>query len=124
MELTQRFVKAKRPCADGYRWFLRHQRDGADYQTLLDALVQEGRIDDACWLLDQFGATDTVLEVDNLDADAVVFAGKIVAHGSILVGSMLRSGGGVMRMAAFAWVETSCPAATFTATARCSAAAR
>ncbi|MFX7507200.1 hypothetical protein ABTJ37_23055, partial [Acinetobacter baumannii] len=61
MELTQNFVKAKRPCADGYKWFLRNRHDGSDYQRLLDALVDAGRIGDACWLLDQFGPTDAVL---------------------------------------------------------------
>lgn len=39
MELTQNFVKAKLPCADGYKWFLRHRHKGSDYQRLLDALV-------------------------------------------------------------------------------------
>lgn len=47
MELTQNFVKAKRPCADGYRWYIRNRHSGTDYQHLLDSLVREGRIGDA-----------------------------------------------------------------------------
>src|SRR5690606_888135 len=54
MQLTKKFVKAKNPCAAGYRWFIRNQQGQGDYQALLDALVADGRIDDACWLLDQF----------------------------------------------------------------------
>jgi len=95
MELTKTFVKAKRPCADGFRWFLRHHQDGAGYQQLLDALVADGRVDDACWLLAQFGPTDAVLELDSLEAEALVFAGTLEVRGSINIGSVLRTGGGI-----------------------------
>lgn len=52
MELTQNFIKAKRPCASGYRWYVRNRDGGTDYQHLLDGLVRDGRITDACWLLE------------------------------------------------------------------------
>src|SRR5690606_14541514 len=68
MDLTKNFVKAKRPCMDGFRWFLRHCEDGGNYQDVLDALVADGRADDACWLLDQFGPTDAVRTLDTLFA--------------------------------------------------------
>jgi len=77
MDLTRNFVKAKRPCAEGFRWFLRTHQSGGDYQPLLDALVRDGRIDDACWLLTQFGPTDAVLSVNAIDAQAIVFAGTL-----------------------------------------------
>ena len=48
MDLTREFVRAKNPCAEGYRWFLRHFEVGGNYQELLDALVNAGRVDDAC----------------------------------------------------------------------------
>lgn len=90
--LTTSLIKGKSPCADGFRWYLRHYADAADYQHVLDSLVAAGRADDACWLLDQIGPTSSVLEVDALDADHLVFAGTIVARSSVEIGSMLRAG--------------------------------
>ena len=77
MELTQNFIKAKQPCAAGYRWYIRNRHNGTDYQHLLDSLVREGRITDANWLLDNFGPTDTVLEADDIEDDALIFAGMV-----------------------------------------------
>jgi predicted acyltransferase (DUF342 family) len=92
MDIVKEFVKAKRPCAEGFRWFLRHYQNGSDYQPLLDALVAAGRSDDACWLLDQFGPTDAVLTLDDLETEAVVFAGTLDVRGHIHVDSILRAG--------------------------------
>lgn len=92
VNITRNFIRAKRPCADGFRWFLRRQEIGSNYQALLDDLVREGRVRDACWLLDQFGPTDDVLEVDELHGDAVVFAGAIVCSGNADIGTLLRTG--------------------------------
>lgn len=92
MDVTTSFVRAKNPCADGFRWFLRNHRDGSDYQQLLDSLVEAARVEDACWLIDQFGATHTVIAVDFLEADAVVFAGAIEARRGIDIGGKLRAG--------------------------------
>ena len=54
MDLTKDFIKTKRPCADGFRWFLRHCQDGSNYQDLLDALVEDAtaRIAPLPWPLD------------------------------------------------------------------------
>ncbi|RYY93768.1 MAG: hypothetical protein EOO24_26125 [Comamonadaceae bacterium] len=95
MDFTKSFVKSKNPCADGFRWYLRHHREGSDYQQVLDALVAEGRVGDACWLLDKVGPANTVLELDHLECDALVFAGSIVVRGSVEVGGTLRVGGGI-----------------------------
>lgn len=101
MALTQHFLRAKRPCASGFRWFVRNQHCGNDYQRVLDALVNDGRVDDARWLMGQFGATDQVLEVDHLEARAVVFAGSVIVRGEVrvpellVVGGSLRAGAGV-----------------------------
>ena len=54
MEFTKKFLRAKSPCADGFRWFSRHVEDGSGYQQVLDTLVDAGRVGDACWLLSQF----------------------------------------------------------------------
>ncbi|HEY9280740.1 MAG TPA: hypothetical protein VIP51_11765, partial [Eoetvoesiella sp.] len=92
MQLTKKFVKAKNPCASGYRWFLRDQNGHGDYQAILDALIADGRVDDACWLLDQFGPTDAVLDVDSIDASAIVFAGTLIARMGINVDTVVRAG--------------------------------
>ncbi|KAA9159571.1 hypothetical protein F3K36_29265, partial [Delftia sp. BR1] len=92
MELSQNFLRAKSPCAAGFRWFVRNRHDGNDYQRVLDALVGDGRVEDARWLMNQFGPTDAVLEVDHLEADALVFAGSVVVHGELRVPGLLAVG--------------------------------
>jgi len=96
MQLTKNFVKAKNPCASGYKWFLRDHNGQGDYQAVLDALVADGRVDDACWLLDQFGPTDSVLVVESIDAAAIVFAGTLVARRGICVDTLVRAGGRIV----------------------------
>ncbi|WP_312436781.1 hypothetical protein [Achromobacter sp.] len=92
MQLTKKFVKAKNPCAGGYKWFLRDHNGQGDYQAVLDALVADGRVGDACWLLDQFGPTDAVLRLDTLDANAIVFAGTLEVRMGINVDTVVRAG--------------------------------
>lgn len=94
-DITQNFIKAKQPCASGYRWFLRRQEFGSSYQTLLDDLVRDGRVQDACWLLDQLGPTSDVLRIDEIDAPALVFAGHVECAGSASVDTVLRTGRGL-----------------------------
>ena len=91
-DITRQFIRAKQPCADGYRWYLRRQERASNYQALLDDLVREGRVEDACWMLDQFGPTNDVLEVDHLEADALVFAGSVRCRGHADVEGVLRTG--------------------------------
>ena len=93
LDINKKFVKAKRPCADGFRWFIKHFSQGGDYQELLDALVADGRFGDACWLLDQFGPTHAVRVIDHLDAEAMVFAGTLKVMGDVSVDQLLRVGG-------------------------------
>ena len=69
MELTQTFLRGKNPCAMGYRWFVRNNLGGGDYQAAMDTQVAAGRVDDARWLLENFGPTNTVLELEHLEAD-------------------------------------------------------
>lgn len=92
MLLSTSLIKGKSPCVDGFRWYLRHHADGSDYQDVLDSLAAAGRVDDACWLLDQIGPTSAVLEVDAVAAEHLVFAGTIVARRDIETGSLLRAG--------------------------------
>lgn len=95
MDITKDFIKLKQPCADGFRWYLRHAPPQGTYQQLLDALVADGRTKDACWLLDQFGPTDAVLQLDHLDAEDVVFAGAIEVRGTLDLTGTLRTGRGI-----------------------------
>lgn len=92
MDITKNFLKMKQPCGSGLRWFLRHYEKGSDYQTLLDALVDADRVDDAAWLLTQFGPTNEVRIVDDIDAQAVVFAGRLEVRGNINVDTQLHTG--------------------------------
>lgn len=92
IDITRDFIRTKRPCADGYRWYLRRKEAVSDYQCLLDDLVAEGRITDACWLLDHLGPTDDVLSIDELSADVFVYAGTVHCRGSAEVSSLLRVG--------------------------------
>lgn len=92
MHLSNSFIRAKSPCAAGFRWLLRHYREGGDYQRLLDALVAEGRVGDACWLMTQFGPTDSVLVIDNLDVDSLVFSGSVEVRGSLEATALIRVG--------------------------------
>ncbi|GGX30742.1 hypothetical protein GCM10007242_41810 [Pigmentiphaga litoralis] len=94
-DITRNFIKTKEPCAAGYRWFLRRQEFGSSYQALLDDLVRDGRVDDACWLLDQLGPTSDVLRLSGLDTEALVFAGQVECTGSVDVGTVLRTGRGL-----------------------------
>lgn len=91
-DITRAFIRSKRPCTEGYRWYLKRQETVSDYQALLDDLVAADRLEDACWLLDQLGPTDDVLHLDDGDAPALVFAGRVECRGSLEVDTVLRTG--------------------------------
>lgn len=101
MELTQNFLRGKNPCAMGYRWFVRNNLSGGDYQNAMDTQVAAGRVEDARWLLQNFGSTHAVLELEHLEADNLVFAGTVIVHGDVrvtgqlLVGRSLQVGAGI-----------------------------
>ena len=95
MKITKELLKEKSPCSDGYEWYLRKFPDGGDYQEILDALCDDDRVDDACWLLNAFGKTSDVLEVDVLERKSFVFAGSIVVKGPIKIEFSLRAGSGI-----------------------------
>ena len=96
MQLTKNFVKAKNPARAATNGSCGITTDRGDYQAVLDALVADGRVGDACWLLDQFGPTDAVLRLDEIDASAVVFAGTIEVRRGINVDSVVRAGRGII----------------------------
>jgi hypothetical protein len=78
MKISSTALKAKRSCASGYRWYTRNFKSPAEYKSVIDALVVDGRVDDACWLLDQFGPVQSVLVVDDISAQAFVYAGSVL----------------------------------------------
>lgn len=92
MKISSTALKAKRSCASGYRWFARRFKGPAEYQSVIDALVADGRVDDACWLLEQFGPIKSVLVVDAISAHAFVYAGSVKVRGEVDVDDMLRTG--------------------------------
>ena len=96
MQLTKNFVKAKNSARAATNGSCVDHNGQGDYQAVLDALVADGRVGDACWLLDQFGPTDAVLRLDEIDASAVVFAGTIEVRMGINVDSVVRAGRGIV----------------------------
>ena len=101
MEISKSALRAKGSCASGFRWFARRFNSATEYQQVLDALVDDGRVDDACWLMDQFGPTHAVRVLDTVSAPALVFAGSlhvrqhVEAESLVRVGGSLRAGGGI-----------------------------
>ena len=121
MELTQNFLRGKNPCAMGYRWFVRNNLAGGDYQAAMDTQVAAGRVEDARWLLENFGSTNSVLELEHLEADHFVYAGTLIVHGDVrvpgqlLVGRSLQAGGGIRAGKLEAGEEIQCGGAIFAA---------
>ena len=121
MELTQNFLRGKNPCAMGYRWFVRNNLAGGDYQAAMDTQVAAGRVEDARWLLENFGSTNSVLELEHLEADNFVYAGTLIVHGDVrvpgqlLVGRSLQAGGGIRAGKLEAGEEIQCGGAIFAA---------
>ncbi len=119
MELTQNFLRGKNPCAMGYRWFVRNNLAGGDYQAAMDTQVAAGRVEDARWLLENFGSTNSVLELEHLEADNFVYAGTLIVHGDVrvtgqlLVGRSLQAGGGIRAGKLEAGEEIQCGGAIF-----------
>ena len=72
--------------------------DGADYQEVLNRCAEHKRPNYAEWLLNEFGATNTTLSVDEINTDGYVFfAGRIEARGkirckAIMAGEAIKAG--------------------------------
>ena len=93
MDLSKKTIRSKHPCSSGFRWFLKHTPQGADYQYLIDTLLAEGRVTDALWLVDQFGPVRDKLVIDSLDSDAVVAARDLDIAGNLHSDTVLRVAG-------------------------------
>jgi len=97
MKITKTQLRDWGACVDGYEWFLRRfAEEEAAYQAVLDALVEDGRLRDADWLMDHAGADPTaVLEVESIDATHLFFAGRIVVARGVKLTGTLRAGRGI-----------------------------
>ncbi len=94
--ITKELLKQHSPCIDGYRWFCENYPNGGKYQEILDKLCADNRFNDACWLLDEMGATTDELEINTLEDDnkLICFAGSVIVENRIKVES-IRVGGGI-----------------------------
>ena len=101
--ITVEMLKVKEACASGMRDFLKEfpreqYPDGADYQEVLNRCAEHKRPNYAEWLLNEFGATNTTLSVDEINTDGYVFfAGRIEARGkirckAIMAGEAIKAG--------------------------------
>ena len=73
MKITLDWLKEKSSCKDGKEYFAEHFPDGAEYQDVLDHLAEENNVSWACWLMQNAGQTNAVLEVDELISENSVF---------------------------------------------------
>ena len=96
MFITKESLKEKGACGAGTRAFIERFPEGAEYQTILDALAAENNYEWASWLMYQFGTTDTVMEINELNIEAsLFFAGKIIVKGAIKIAKWLLAGRGI-----------------------------
>ena len=100
--ITKELLKQHSPCIDGYRWFCENYPNGGKYQEILDKLCADNRFNDACWLLDEMGATTDELEINTLEDDnkLICFAGSVIVENrikveSIRVGADIKAGGDI-----------------------------
>ncbi len=98
--ITKELLKQHNPCRGGYRWFCEHYPNGGKYQEILDRLCDDDRFNDACWLLDEMGATTDELKINTLeDANkSICFAGSVIVENGIKVesiraGAFIKAGG-------------------------------
>ena len=98
MKITKSKLHGWSACNDGYEWFLRRFPDGeADYQDVLNALVEDGQLSYAHWLINHAGPDyDAVLEVDGIaDCKNFFAAGRLVIKTRATVTGWLRAGLGI-----------------------------
>jgi len=96
MFITKENLIEKGACSSGMQWFEQNFPEGGEYQEVLNKLAEQNEIGFAQWGLSQFGRTDTVLEVEEIDCSAsIFFAGSVVVKGLIKVANFLLAGRGI-----------------------------
>ena len=97
MKITLESLEEKESCRDGKAWFNSAFPDGGEYQSVIDQAVKDDRLDYVRWLLDNFGATYDVLEIDGdlISSVPVFFVGHIRVKGRISVDGYLFAGEGI-----------------------------
>ena len=76
MNITLEMLEDKKACSEGKEWFNESFPDGHDYQKTIDRAVVDNHPDYAEWLINTFGATDEVLELEEFE-EAVKIRDKI-----------------------------------------------
>jgi hypothetical protein len=101
----------------GYRWFVRNNLAGGDYQAAMDTQVAAGRVEDARWLLENFGSTNTCWSSSTWRPTTWSMPAPLIVHGDVrvpgqlLVGRSLQGGG--IRAGKLEAGEDSCGGAIF-----------
>ena len=96
MFITHEMLREKKPCQSGYKRFCELFPNGSEYQAALDGLIADDHIDWAEWLLNKFGKTDDVLELEEFNGKALIFAGSIKVKKFIQVDFKLIAGCGML----------------------------
>ena len=96
MFITKEMLIEKGACQEGIVWFNKHFPEGSDYQDALNIAAQENEFGFAQWGLQQFGSTNAVMEIEEINCEAsIFFAGRIVVKGAIKIAKWLLSGSGI-----------------------------
>lgn len=85
MLITKELLHEKRACSSGVDWFNSHFPSGGEYQLVLDKAAETDQTDYGRWLLNTFGTTEEVLEVESIEGKHIFFAGTIRVKGSISI---------------------------------------
>ena len=97
MFINKDWVKEKGACTEGFRYFIEHFPEGAEYQSILDVLAKDNQGGYADWLMKHAGRTDAVLEVDgDLEIEGnLFFAGMIKVSGFIKASLRIKAGSSI-----------------------------
>ena len=84
-------------CSEGLEWFEQNFPGGGEYQAVLNKLAEENLVGWAQWLMQRFGHTDELLQVegDLISEASICFAGQISIRGTIKVKKYLEAGEGI-----------------------------
>ncbi len=103
MFITHEMLLEKNPCKEGYQRFYELFPNGSEYQEALNGLVADNHTDWALWLLEKFGKTNDVIELENFGGKAIVVAGHLRVAGFIKAAFSIAAGGGIEAGGGWRW---------------------